>query len=653
MAELQMNEGWNSDQEFEYPFDEQETEQVTRKKIYSTKTRFNNFRSSKNGSQQAKSNDLIINIDSKKVGKLIGKGGCNIKELQDKSKTRIQINQSTTCGISTVTLIGTPAAQNNAKELIDELLKDTPQPVKTEQKKGTKFNLNRINRSHEEPFTYPPIYKNFYQEDPVITQMSAERVAEIRVQNNNIEVQHVFDDEESNVDLFCIPNPIETFEQAFHNYPQVLEEIKKQGFTNPSPIQRQGWPILLSGKDMIGIAQTGTGKTLAFLLPALIHIDGQKTPFNERVGPNVLILAPTRELALQIEKEVGKYSYRNIKAVCLYGGGNRQDQIDIVTEGVQIVIATPGRLNDLVLARAIDLRSVTYLVLDEADRMLDMGFEPQIRKSLFDVRSDRQTIMTRYLIYIFVSYIYISIYKIYLYCFNFYNSATWPPGVRRLARSYMKDPIQVFVGSLNLSAVHTVKQHIHMIDEEDKLDVFYEFIRNMDPEDKIIVFFSKKARVDDISSELSLSYIKNESIHGGRDQEDREQAIEDFKNGSVRILLATDVVSRGIDIEDITHVFNYDFPRDIEEYVHRVGRTGRAGKTGESLTLMTKNDWSHSKELISILEEANQMVPEELYSMAERYEAWKTKRAEGRTNRSNGQGYKSGYSRQNKWGGKW
>ncbi|XP_047369459.1 probable ATP-dependent RNA helicase DDX43 [Vespa velutina] len=626
MAELQMNEGWNSDQEFEYPFDEQETEQVTRKKIYNTKTKFNNFRSSKSGSQQAKSNDLIINIDSKKVGKLIGKGGCNIKELQEKSKTRIQINQSTTCGISTVTLIGSPAAQNKAKELIDELLKDTPQPVKAEQKKGTKFNLNRINKSHEEPFTYPPIYKNFYQEDPFITQMSAERVAEIRLQNNNIEVQIVFDDEESNVDVCCIPNPIETFEQAFHNYPQVLEEIKKQGFTNPSPIQRQAWPILLSGKDMIGIAQTGTGKTLAFLLPALIHIVGQKTPFNERVGPNVLILAPTRELALQIEKEVGKYSYRNIKAVCLYGGGNRQDQIDIVTEGVQIVIATPGRLNDLVLARAIDVRSVTYLVLDEADRMLDMGFEPQIRKSLFDVRSDRQTIMT---------------------------SATWPPGVRRLARSYMKDPIQVFVGSLNLSAVHTVKQHIHIIDEEDKLDVFYEFIRNMDPEDKIIAFFSKKARVDDVASELFLSHIKNESIHGGRDQEDREQAIEGLKNGSVRILLATDVVSRGIDIEDITHVFNYDFPRDMEEYVHRVGRTGRAGKTGESITLMTKDDWSHSKELISILEEANQMVPGELYSMAERYKAWKTKRAEGRANRSSGQGYKFGYSRQNKWGGKW
>ncbi|KAF7379818.1 hypothetical protein HZH68_016766 [Vespula germanica] len=627
MAELQMNEGWNSDQEFEYPFSVEES--IPSQKIHRTKTRFNNVRNYKNGSQQTKPHGLIINIDSKKVGKLIGKGGCNIKELQEKSNAKIKIEQSNTYGISTATLTGSQAAQNKAKELIDELLKDPPQPVKIEQEKKKQIPWSQINkRNHEEePFSYPPIYKNFYKEDPVIAQMSEEHVAEIRLKNNNIEVQHVFDDEENTANELCIPNPIETFEQAFHNYPEVLQEIRKQGFTKPSPIQCQAWPILLSGKDMIGIAQTGTGKTLAFLLPALIHIVGQKTSFNERLGPNVLILAPTRELALQIEKEVGKYSYHDIKAVCVYGGGNRQDQIDTVTKGVQIVIATPGRLNDLVSVRAIDVRSVTYLVLDEADRMLDMGFEPQIRKSLLDVRSDRQTIMT---------------------------SATWPPGVRRLARSYMQNPIQVFIGSLDLAAVHTVKQQIYMISEEDKMPMLYEFIHNMEPEDKVIVFFSKKARVDDLSSELALAHISCQSIHGGRDQEDRELAIEELKTGLVRILLATDVASRGLDIEDITHVFNYDFPRDIEEYVHRVGRTGRAGKTGESITFMTKDDWSHSKELISILEEASQLVPDELYSMAERYEAWKIKKAEERANnRLCGRGYKSGFSRQNRWGGKW
>ncbi|CAK9811542.1 Probable ATP-dependent RNA helicase DDX43 [Anthophora quadrimaculata] len=410
----------------------------------------------------------------------------------------------------------------------------------------------------------------------------------------------MFNEQENDIEECNIPNPIETFEQAFEIFPEILEEIKKQGFTKPSPIQCQAWPILLSGQDLIGIAQTGTGKTLAFLLPALIHIEGQPIPRSERSGPSVLIMAPTRELALQIEKEVNKYSYRGFKAVCVYGGGNRKEQVNVITKGVEIVIATPGRLNDLVEANVLNLTSITYLVLDEADRMLDMGFEPQIRKTLLDIRPDRQTAMT---------------------------SATWPQGVRRLAQSYMKKPIQVFVGSLDLAAVHTVLQKIYIIDEEEKTDMMYQFFREMAPTDKVMVFFGKKSRVDDIASDLALQGVNCQSIHGGREQCDREQALEDLKTGQVQILLATDVASRGIDIEDITHVLNYDFPRDIEEYVHRVGRTGRAGRMGESITFMTRRDWSHAKELINILEEANQEVPEEVYSMADRYEAWKEKRA--------------------------
>ncbi|XP_054747630.1 probable ATP-dependent RNA helicase DDX43 [Anastrepha obliqua] len=442
----------------------------------------------------------------------------------------------------------------------------------------------------------PPLTKNFYKEDPEVANLTPEEVARIRKENNDISVSRVFkQDDDSD-----IPNPIWKFEQCFGAYPDLLHEIHKQEFIKPSPIQSQAWPILLRGEDMIGIAQTGTGKTLAFLLPAMIHTEYQSTPRSQRGGPNVLVLAPTRELALQIEKEVNKYSFRGMKAVCVYGGGNRREQISNVQDGVEIIICTPGRLNDLIEANVINVSSVTYLVLDEADRMLDMGFEPQIRKVLLDIRPDRQTVMT---------------------------SATWPPGVRRLAQSYMGNPIQVCVGSLDLAATHSVKQVIEILDEEDKYFAIKQFIRNMRENDKAIIFCGKKVRADDLSSDLLLEGVSCTAIHGSREQADREQAIADISTGYIKLLIATDVASRGLDIDDITHVVNYDFPRNIEEYVHRVGRTGRAGRTGTSISFITRNEWGVAKELIGILEEAGQEVPTELRDMASRFKAMKDRRA--------------------------
>ncbi|XP_012540510.1 probable ATP-dependent RNA helicase DDX43 [Monomorium pharaonis] len=563
-------------------------------------------------------NGLVMYIDTNSIGRLVGRGGSKIKALESESNAKINIDRNQgENGQTAVTLIGTDDAQQQAKSLIEELLidrgsmqenefmrRETDKPDEKNEIDWANFDWSKANEEYEERqkkkwAALAPIIKNFYKEDPVVANMSASKVDHIRKTNNNIEVRHVFENKDNTDEEMKIPNPVETFEQAFQTYPDILTEIRKQNFEKPSPIQCQAWPILLSGRDLIGIAQTGTGKTLAFLLPALIHIDGQLTPRDERPGPNVLVMAPTRELALQIEKEVAKYSYHGIKAVCVYGGGSRKEQVNIVSKGVQIVIATPGRLNDLVQAGILDVSGVTYLILDEADRMLDMGFEPQIRKTLLGVRPDRQTVMT---------------------------SATWPQGVRRLAQSYMKNPLQVFVGSLDLAAVHSVTQRIYMVDVEEKSDLMHQFFQEMGPHDKVIVFFGKKSTVDDIASDLALSNIDCQSIHGDREQADREQALEDLKTGSVQILLATDVASRGIDIEDVTHVLNYDFPRDIEEYVHRVGRTGRAGRTGESITFMTRKDWHHAKALINILEEANQEVPEEVYKMAERYEAWKQKK---------------------------
>ncbi|XP_076763300.1 putative ATP-dependent RNA helicase DDX43 [Xylocopa sonorina] len=585
------------------------------------------------------SEKLVIHIDTEKVGKLIGKSGSNIRELQDKTGTRIYVDRSTGNYTTGVTILGSTEAQEQAKNLIEESLSDPSYPGQQSQNEHNGQNKPEIKfinidwtKASKECDEYQkekwakctPIVKNFYKEHPDVANMTKEQVAHIRKTNNNIEVKFMFDEKESDSEQLSIPNPIETFEQAFESYPEILEEIRKQGFAKPSPIQCQAWPILLNGQDLIGIAQTGTGKTLAFLLPALIHIEGQTTPRSERSGPTILVMAPTRELALQIEKEVNKYSYHGIKAVCVYGGGSRKDQVNIVTKGVEIVIATPGRLNDLVEAKILNVSSITYLVLDEADRMLDMGFEPQIRKALLDVRPDRQTVMT---------------------------SATWPQGVRRLAQSYMKNPIQVFVGSLDLATVHTVMQKIYIIDEEEKSDMMYQFFRDMAPTDKVIVFFGKKTKVDDVASDLALQSVNCQSIHGGREQADREQALEDLKTGEVQILLATDVASRGIDIEDVTHVLNYDFPRDIEEYVHRVGRTGRAGRTGESITFMTRRDWSHAKELIHLLEEAQQEIPEELYQMADRHDAWKEKRANEKQLERLDRGGGGGYSNRRSNGG--
>lgn len=469
----------------------------------------------------------------------------------------------------------------------------------------------------------PELIKNFYKELPEVANMSPDEVSAFRLASNNIVVDRTFKDEGKPSDP--IPNPCQTFEQAFGHWPELLEEIKKAGFVKPSPIQAQAWPVLLKGEDLIGIAQTGTGKTLAFLLPAFVHIDGQPVPRGQRGGPNVLVMAPTRELALQIEKEVHKYQYKGIRAICLYGGGSRKEQITKVEQGVEIIICTPGRLNDLVSANIIDITSITYLVLDEADRMLDMGFEPQIRKLLLDIRPDRQTIMT---------------------------SATWPPGVRRLAQSYMKNPVQVYVGTLDLAATHTVTQQIEVLDEEDKYVRVMNFVKNMGKNDKAIIFCGRKTRADDLSSEFVLSGINCQSIHGDRDQADREQALEDIKTGDVRVLIATDVASRGLDIEDITHVVNYDFPRNIEEYVHRVGRTGRAGRTGMSLSFFTRQDWAMAAELIKILEEADQDVPDEIRSMAERFAAKKERESRDGFGGGRGGGRRDGGGRGGGGGGR-
>ncbi|NWT50833.1 DDX43 helicase, partial [Erythrocercus mccallii] len=542
---------------------------------------------------------LCFHLDSALVGTLIGRGGTKIKELEDSSGSRIKVTRGTY--ESEVKIFGSIDVQNKAKMLIDNLVASSGQsyvrgktldlikPENNPQKPVINWASLRENRAKYESMKWaglPPIEKNFYKESSRTASMSQEEVELWRKENNNITCDDLKEGEKR-----CIPNPVCKFEDAFEPYPDIMANIRKVGFQKPTPIQSQAWPIILQGIDLIGIAQTGTGKTLAYLMPGFIHLTLQPISKDQRGGPGMLVLAPTRELALQVEAECLKYAYKEIKSICVYGGGDRKGQIDMVTKGVDIVIATPGRLNDLQMNNFINLKSITYLarrinnlvseqVLDEADRMLDMGFEPQIMKILIDVRPDRQTVMT---------------------------SATWPDGVRRLAKSYLKNPMIVYVGTLDLAAVNTVQQKVIVIPEAEKRAFMHSFIKSMKPKDKVIIFVGKKLTADDVASDFGIQGIPVQSLHGNREQCDREQALDDFKKGKVRILVATDLASRGLDVHDITHVFNFDFPRNIEEYVHRVGRTGRAGRTGEAVTLVTTNDWKFASELIDILERANQV----------------------------------------------
>ncbi|XP_070386710.1 probable ATP-dependent RNA helicase DDX43 [Dermacentor albipictus] len=575
----------------------------------------------------------VITVPVKDVPRIIGRGGSRVRELQNSSGAHISVKKDDGDYFeSKIELSGSEEARRKARELIDAIVHPPEEPActsKSEEREEprplvdwAKLRAESDEWAKKRWASLAPITKNFYVEDRQVASMSAEDAASFRAANNNIVVKYLGPEHEPPPDVAT--NPVETFEQAFSNYPEILDEIYKNKFSKPSPIQSQAWPILLQGQDLIGIAQTGTGKTLAFLLPALIHIDSQPVPREERKGPSCLILAPTRELAQQIEREAKKYHYRGIKCVCIYGGGSRREQIQTVNLGVEIVIATPGRLNDLVMNRVIDLNFVTFLVLDEADRMLDMGFEIQIRKVMLDIRPDRQTVMT---------------------------SATWPDCVRRLSQQYMTNPFQVFIGSLDLAAVHTVTQKVILCEEEEKREQLLAFFDSMEPEDKVIVFVDRKATVDHLASDFVLAGINCDSIHGSREQCDREQALDDLRDGKVRILIATDVAARGLDIKDVTHIFNYDFPRNVEEYVHRVGRTGRAGRTGTAITLITRGDWRQARELISILEEASQEVPTELYSMAERFDAWKERRAKEERSFGMDRGGRGGGSRRGGGGG--
>jgi ATP-dependent RNA helicase DBP3 len=380
--------------------------------------------------------------------------------------------------------------------------------------------------------------------------------------------------------------PILTFKQA--SFPPEIVELLSQ-FDKPTPIQASTWPILLKGHDAIGIAKTGSGKTLAFGIPATQHIKNQP-----KLSPpyfRVLVLAPTRELAMQIQEtfETNK-KYTNVRSVCIYGGVPKGDQVRALKQGVDIVVATPGRLLDLMNDGAVLLEKVSYLVLDEADRMLDLGFEQNVKDIVGAIKSSRQTVMF---------------------------SATWPQSVQKLANEFLSTPAHVTIGNTDgtLTANEKIVQIVEVMEPEDKdrrLSELLEHVQHRKLKNRVLVFALYKKEAARLEEQLRRKGFNVAGIHGDLSQQARTAALAGFKEGKTPLLVATDVAARGLDIPNVEVVINYTFPLTVEDYVHRIGRTARGGADGKSWTFFTKHDKAHSGALWGVLKDSGQEVPEDL-----------------------------------------
>ncbi|XP_048328075.1 DEAD-box ATP-dependent RNA helicase 46 isoform X2 [Ziziphus jujuba] len=378
--------------------------------------------------------------------------------------------------------------------------------------------------------------------------------------------------------------------ESYRRRHEISVTVHNAGFSAPTPIQAQSWPVALQSRDIVAIAKTGSGKTLGYLIPGFIHL--KRCHNDSQLGPTVLVLSPTRELATQIQDEAVKFGKSSrLSCVCLYGGAPKGPQLRDIDRGADIVVATPGRLNDILEMRRISLHQVSYLVLDEADRMLDMGFEPQIRKIVKEVPARRQTLM---------------------------YTATWPKEVRKIAADLLVNPVQVNIGNVDeLVANKAITQHVEVLAPLEKHRRLENILRSQEPGSKIIVFCSTKKMCDQLARNLTRQFGAA-AIHGDKSQGERDYVLNQFRTGRTPVLVATDVAARGLDIKDIRVVINYDFPTGVEDYVHRIGRTGRAGATGVAYTFFGDQDAKYASDLVKVLEGANQRVPPEIRDMGSR-----------------------------------
>ncbi|KAK9086289.1 hypothetical protein Syun_028683 [Stephania yunnanensis] len=451
---------------------------------------------------------------------------------------------------------------------------------------------------------YESFNKDFYEEKDSISGMSDQEVAEY---SKTLAVR---------VSGFDVPRPVKMFEDCGFSS-QLMGAIAKQGYEKPTPIQCQALPIVLSGRDIIGIAKTGSGKTAAFILPMVVHIMDQPELEKEE-GPIGVVCAPTRELAHQIYLEAKKFSKSHgIRVSAVYGGMSKLEQFKELKAGCEIVVATPGRLIDLLKMKALTMTRATYLVLDEADRMFDLGFEPQVRSIVGQIRPDRQTLLF---------------------------SATMPHKVEKLAREILTDPVRVTVGGVGM-ANEDITQVVQVLPSDaGKMPWLLEKLPGLIDDGDVLIFASKKATVDELESLMSQKGFKIAAIHGDKDQASRMEILQKFKSGTYHVLIATDVAARGLDIKSIKSVVNFDTARDMDMHVHRIGRTGRAGdKDGTAYTLITQKEARFAGELVNSLVAAGQNVSMDLMDLAMKDGKFRSKRdarkgAGGKKGRERGKG---------------
>jgi ATP-dependent RNA helicase RhlE len=369
----------------------------------------------------------------------------------------------------------------------------------------------------------------------------------------------------------------------------ILKALKTEGYTTPTPIQQQAIPIVLNRQDLLGCAQTGTGKTAAFAIPILQILHNERVAHKEQKTIKALILTPTRELAIQIDESFAAYGkHTGLKHLVIFGGVSQHHQVEALKRGIDILVATPGRLLDLVNQRFVHLEHVKILVLDEADRMLDMGFVHDVKKVITKLPQKRQTL---------------------------FFSATMPNEIQALANTILTNPQKVEVTPVS-STADTINQGLYFVEKNDKKSLLIHILKDKTIE-TALVFTRTKHGADKVVKDLIRAGISAEAIHGNKSQNARQRALSNFKSRTTRILVATDIAARGIDVDEMTHVINYELPNVPETYVHRIGRTGRAGLSGIALSFCDAEEGEFLRDIHKLIGKAIPVVEDQPYPMKE------------------------------------
>ena len=402
----------------------------------------------------------------------------------------------------------------------------------------------------------------------------------------------------------------------------ILKALKTEGYTTPTPIQEQAIPIVLDRKDLLGCAQTGTGKTAAFAIPILQILHQEKTQ-----GPHAikaLILTPTRELAIQIDESFAAYGkYLGLKHLVVFGGVSQHAQTNALRQGVDILIATPGRLLDLIDQRFISLQHISLFVLDEADRMLDMGFIHDVKKVIAKLPAKKQTL---------------------------FFSATMPPEISRLAETILRNPVKVAITPVSTTA-EKVTQGLYFVERNDKRLLLLHLLKDKTIQNAL-VFTRTKHGADKVAKELNRANIEAEAIHGNKSQTARQRALTLFKTGRIRVLVATDIAARGIDVEDLSHVINFELPNVPETYVHRIGRTGRAGASGIALSFCDSEEREYLRDINKLISPSIPVIEDHPFPMNKGNVSSQPavqRNAPGRFSNNNNNNNSNGFRRERSW----